>query len=249
MTVTVRGLVIRVVPYRDYDRMIAILTEDHGKLFFKANAVRSITNPNSAACNLFSYSEFVLQKKQDHFYLSKAQALELPLGYSCGVEQLSLASYLGELCDDVGRDREGAASALRLLMNALYLLKKNDRPSALIKAVFELRLMASIGFLPQLDSCGACGMENTEELTVFHPVDGTTLCTSCAQLAGGRRISASLLQLMRRSVSVAEREAYALRLPEELLSEFSQVVENYVLSQLQREFKTLSFYHQMKESI
>ena len=128
MTLTVRGLVIRVVPYREYDKLIAILTEEHGKIFFKANAVRSLVNPNSAACNLFSYSEFVLQKKQDRYYLMKAQVCSLPLGHTCDVGVLSAASYFGELCDDVGRDAEGAASALRLLMNALYLLQKKTVP-------------------------------------------------------------------------------------------------------------------------
>lgn len=249
MTLTVRGLVIRVVAYREYDKLIAILTEDHGKIFFKANAVRSMVNPNSAACNLFSYSEFVLQKKQDRYYLSKAQVLSLPLGHDCDIGTLSAASYFGELCDDVGRDAEGAASALRLLMNALYLLKKKDRPVALIKAVFELRLLSSIGFLPQTDSCGICQGANSDTITHFHPVEGTVICAECAGATEAMPISAGLLRLLQRTVSVSEREAYALQLPEELLYEFSRLSERYVLSQLQREFKTLSFYHQMKDVI
>lgn len=247
MTITVRGLVIRVVPYREYDKLIAILTEDHGKIFFKANAVRSLVNPNSAACNLFSYSEFVLQKKQDRYYLLKAQILSLPFGHSTDLEAFSLASYLGELCDDVGRDQEGAAVALRLLMNALYLIKKNDRPLALIKAVFELRLLSSIGFLPQLTECGNCGNDNVESLQYFHPVEGIVLCDECGQGSEARRISRSLLFLLMRTVSVPEKEAYALKLDGELLFEFGTLVEQYTLSQLQREFKTLSFYHQMKD--
>lgn len=246
MTLTVRGIVIRVVPYHDYDKLVAILTEDHGKLFFKANAVRSLVNPNSAACNLFSYSEFVLQKKQDRYYVRKAQVLALPLGRNRDLSVLSAASYMAELCDDVGRDPEGAASAMRLLMNALVLLGKQDRPVELIKAVFELRLMAAIGFLPQLETCGACGTSVEEELSRFHLADGTVLCKNCAAFSDSRPISLAILKLMRRSVSVLEKEAYALRLDEELLQEFSRVCEQYVLAQLQRDFKTLDFYHRMK---
>ena len=247
MTLTVRGLVIRVVPYREYDKLIAILTEEHGKLFFKANAVRSLVNPNSAACNLFSYSEFVLQKKQDRFYLQKAQILSRPLGHQCDPATLSVASYFGELCDDVGRDTEGAGVALRLLMNALHLLKKNDRPISLIKAVFELRLLSSIGFLPQLNTCGNCSATDEDSLEYFHTVEGVVLCRECAYATDARRISLSALKLLQRTVCVSESQAYAIRLEDDLLYEFSQICESYTLSQLQREFKTLSFYHQMKD--
>lgn len=246
MTLTVRGLVIRVVEYRESDKLVSILTEEHGKLFFKANAVRSLTNPNSAACNLFSYSEFVLQKKGERFYLSKAQVLNLPLGNACDLGVLTAASYFGELCDDVGRDVEGAANALRLLMNALYLLQKKDRPTALIKAVFELRLLSQIGFLPQLTSCGSCGTTATADLTHFHPVEGVMLCSNCARVTDARVVSAALHRLLVRTVTVPENQAYALKLDEDLLYEFSCLTEDFVLSQLQRDFKTLTFYHQMK---
>lgn len=247
MTLTVRGLVIRVVPYREYDKLIAILTEDHGKIFFKANAVRSLVNPNSAACNLFSYSEFVLQKKQDRYYLSKAQVLRLPLGHACDLPILAAASYFGELCDDVGRDEEGAASALRLLMNALYLLNKKDRPVSLVKAIFELRLLSSIGFLPQLEFCGGCDCTDAEKLTHFHPSDGTVLCAECAHLKDAVPMSRAAHALLLRTVRVPEKDAYALKLDEGLLHEFSALCERYALTQLQREFKTLDFYHQMKD--
>ena len=113
--------------------------------------------------------------------------------------------------------------------------------------MFELRLLSAIGFMPQLISCGACGETNAQELVRFHPAEGTVFCKSCAHSTDALVISPSLRQLMLRSVSVSEKEAYALKLDEELLFEFSSVTERYVLAQLQREFKTLSFYHQMKD--
>ncbi len=247
MTFTVQGLVIRVVPYREYDKLVAILTQEHGKIFFKANAVRSLVNPNSAACNLFSFSEFVLQKKQDRFYLMKAQVLSLPLGHACDPSVLSAASYFAELCDDVGRDMEGSACAMRLLMNALHLLKKKDRPIALVKAVFELRLLSSIGFLPQLTECGSCGCNDAALFSHFHPADGVVLCKECADASGALAITPTLYRLLLRTVSVAEKEAYALKLDPELLYDFAKFSECYTLAQLQRDFKTLAFYHQMKD--
>lgn len=245
MNLTTRGLVIRVTPYRDYDRLISVLTEDRGRLFFMANAVRSVTNPNASACNLFAYSEFLLRQKQDRYYLHKAQLLEQPLGFSCDVETLAAAAFLAELCDDVARDEEGARIALHLCTNALSILKKNDRETDVVLAVFALRLLSAVGFLPQLVSCGNCGAEVGDKAW-FEPSDGTLLCAACAKGSAAFMVSPSCVALAQRTVSVPEKEAYALRLPQELQKEFSAFSQNFLLAQMQREFATLDYYHKIK---
>ena len=247
MMLTVRGLVLRVVPFRDYDKLVTVLTEDRGKLFFSANAVRSIVNPNSAACNPFTFSEFVLREKQDRYYLSKAQVLKQPLGYNCGVKALAVASYFAELCEDVGRDEEGARICLYLLMNALSLLKKEDRPVELIKAIFELRLISALGFLPQLDACGVCGKVLEENRAHFHFAEGTVFCADCAANTDAIFVSDSCLALAKRSISAKENEAYAVKATDKLLNEFSVFCEKYLLAQLQRGFSTLDFYHKIED--
>ncbi len=238
---------MRVAPFRDYDKLITILTEDHGKLFFSANAVRSIVNPNSAACNQFAYSEFVLRSKQDRYYLSKAQVLDLPLGCGCGIKALAAASYFAELCEDVGRDEEGARSALYLMMNALSVLKKEDRPVDLVKAVFELRLISALGFQPQLDECGACGKALEPAKAHFHAAEGTAMCAECASGTDAAPITDSCLALARRTLAVPEKTAYAVKASDVLVSEFAAFCERYLLAQLQRGFSTLDFYHKIEE--
>lgn len=66
-------------------------------------------------------------------------------GLRSDVEKLSLAVYLAQLCAQVAPAEEEAGEFLRLILNSLYLLEKDKRPQRLVKAVFELRLLAMGG--------------------------------------------------------------------------------------------------------
>ena len=60
MYLTVRGLVLRVNPYKDADAILTILTEDQGKLTVKARGLRRKNSPLIAPCQLLAYGEFTL---------------------------------------------------------------------------------------------------------------------------------------------------------------------------------------------
>ena len=161
MIKTVKGLVLRSTKYSESDKLITALTEE-GKIFFKARGIRSITSKNAAGCAAFVYSEFILEERGDKCYLRKALPLYSTIRVGASLSALSLASYFAELAEDTVRDAETGAAVLPLLMNALYLLSKEDRPQELIKAVFEMRLLAAGGLMPRLDLCAACEKEAAE---------------------------------------------------------------------------------------
>ena len=60
MYLTVRGLVLRVTPYKDTDALLTILTADQGKITAKARGLRRKNSPLVAPCQLLTYSEFTL---------------------------------------------------------------------------------------------------------------------------------------------------------------------------------------------
>lgn len=249
MTRTIKGLVLKSVKYSESDKLVTILTEE-GKLFFKARGIRSITSKNAAGCAAFVYSEFELEQTGDKCYLKRAHPLYSTIRQGADVASLALASYLAELSLDTALDAETGKSVLRLLMNALYLLAKEDRSPDLIKAVFEMRLLAANGLMPRLDGCSVCGKEPEETPSYFFRfLEGDLICPECISSfdTDFLRIRRDLLYLCRRSVEVSEDKAYALKVPEGLLRDFSRFSERYLLEQMERSYKTLDFYHQVKK--
>ena len=63
-------------------------------------------------------------------------------------------------------------------------MTEQKRDGKLVKAAFELRLMAESGFLPELAVCGAC--QNPIEGTVYFSVrEGVALDEQCLRRIGG----------------------------------------------------------------
>ncbi len=249
MTRAVKGLVLKSIKYSESDKLITVLTEE-GKLFFKARGIRSITSKNAAGCATFVYSEFEIEERGDKCYLKRATPLYATVRQGAEITSLALASYLAELAEDTARDAETGKSVLRLLMNALYLIAKEDRSEEWIKAVFEMRLLAANGLMPNLTGCSVCGKDADEAPSFFFRLlDGDLICPDCITSFDTDfvRIRRDVLSLCRRSVEAPEEKAYALRVPEDLIRDFSHFTEKYLTSQLERSYKTLDFYKQVKK--
>ena len=249
MTLKTEGLVLRSVKYAESDKLITVLTKE-GKMFFKARGIRSLTSKNAAGCATFVYSEFVLEQRGDKCYLKRAVPLFSTVRQGADVSALALASYLAELAEDTARDAETGKTVLRLLMNALFLISKEDRPLDLIKAVFEIRLLVANGLMPNLIGCTACGKiaEDTPSF-FFRLLEGDLICPDCITSFDTEfvRIRRDVIALCIRSIEAPEEKAYALKIPEGLLRDFSRFTERYLLCQLERGYSTLDFYHQVKK--
>lgn len=249
MTVTVKGVVLRTTQYGDFDKLCTILTEE-GKIFFKARGIRSVTSKNAAGCQMFVYSEFQLEKRADKYYLRTARPLFTTVKAGSDIATIALASYFAELCEDSAPDAETAKAALRLLMNALFLLAKNDRPKDWIKAVFELRLLTAGGLMPLLNTCAVCGKDLSDaQAAYFRLTEGDLVCREClsAKDESVLLLSRDTLALIRRTVSAPEKDAYAVKVEEKTLREFSRFCERYLTAQFDRGYPTLKFYKEVQK--
>lgn len=248
MTLTVKGLVLRSIKYGESDKLITILTEE-GKIFFKARGIRSLTSKNAAGCAAFVYSEFELEKREDKCYLRRATPLYSTIRAGAELSSLALASYLAEISEDTARDAETGKAVLRLLMNALYLISKEDRETDLIKSVFEMRLLAANGLMPSIEGCSVCGAEAEEKPSFFFRLlEGDLVCPDCLgeMDADLMRLSREVIRLCRRSIEMPEEKAYALKVPEDILKSFARFTERFMINQLERKYQTLDFYRQVK---
>lgn len=241
----VKGIVLRVSDSKESDRILTVLTDTMGKIPVVAKGARSRRSKVGAAAQLLAYSEFVLSESHGWQYLTEANTIELFDGVRCDVELLSLASYFAELVDFVTSDDLEAGSLLPLLLNALYALGTLHRPQGLVKAAFELRLMAMIGFEPLLDGCGACGAENPQN-PVLDLQGGTLLCRACAQSGKIASLTSGTLQACRHVLYGDPKRLYSFSLQPEDLRCFGYAAENYMSHMLEHSFRTLDFYKSLR---
>lgn len=237
----VKGIVLRVSDNKETDRVLTVLTAEMGKITVVAKGARSRRSKVGAVAQLLAYSEMVLSESHGWQYLTEGSVIELFDGVRDDVERLSLASYFAELVEWVSGDDSESHLLLSHLLNALYALGTLYRPQALVKAAFEMRLMALIGFEPLFDGCAACGREQPED-PVVDLVGGTLLCRCCAGNCRMVHLTTGALAAIRYVLYGDPRRLYSFTLQDADQRCFSRAAEQYMRAMLDRDFHTLSFY-------
>ena len=242
----IRGIVLRSVDTREADKILTVLTGEQGKLAVVAKGARSRRSRVTASTQFLAYSEMTLTERRGWQILSEANTIELFSGVREDLERLSLASYFAELTDAVTYEDLPAGEILPLLLNALYALGTLHYPPAVVKPAFEVKLMALSGFEPLLDRCAVCGAAEIGE-PMLDVVRGTLHCARCPQKGGlSMPLGAAGLAALRHIVYGDPKRLYAFRLPEEALRWVNHAAEAYVAAQLERGFRTLDYYKQVK---
>ena len=133
---------------------------------------------------------------------------------------------------------------LSLLLNSIHVLDQLDRPLGLVKAAFELRAMCLAGYEPLLDACAVCGCPTPEEPR-FHLREGVLHCVGCRGSVGegiSLPLSSGSLAAMRHIVYGDPKRLFSFHLDGAGLETLAGVAEAYLLTQLERGFRTLDFY-------
>ena len=145
---------------------------------------------------------------------------------------------------DFGAERPALC---RLLLTALLALERKKRDPALVKAAFELRVMAESGYAPDLTSCGVCGEVIENPPVCFSVRAGTAADAKCAGRVGGyAQLVDSTLRAMLHALTAEPNKVYAFALSGPAREQFCGMAEEYVKYHLGREFESLRFYRSLQ---
>lgn len=255
--IRVRGLVVRENPVGEYDKLLTVVTEEMGRIMVSGKAVRSLKSKHMPATQLFCYSDFVLRKSHGYYYISDSSLVESFYGLRLDLDNLALASYICDVAAEMAVEGVGDEELLRLTLNTLYALANHTKlPRVQIKAAFELRCAAIEGFLPNLDDCAVCGAATETVRKIYLDVmNGRLLCRDCLRNVRHTddivdegtahiylRLTPSVLEAMRFTVSAQANRYLSFTLAEDELSAFAKICEKYLLNHIEHGFYTLDFY-------
>ena len=172
--IVTKGIVLRATATKEADYILNILTDSLGRIAVVARGARRKGSRIAAGSELLAFSELVLYQRGNWYYLDEASTISLFDGIRQDIELLSLASYFAEMTECVTAEDEPVPEILSLLLNSLYALDTLQKPQSIVKAAFELKLLALSGYEPLLDGCAVCGTHNPKE-PVFDAQQGVLL--------------------------------------------------------------------------
>lgn len=257
MLTEVTGLVLRSVNIGEADRLITVFTKEMGTVSALVRSARSLKNKNMYSTQQFCYSSFILMKRGEKFWVKEANLIESFYGLRDSIEALSLAGYIVEILSDV-TTAEREDELLRLALNSLYSIAEKKYSLDKIKAAFEIRALSIIGFMPDVLHCTDCGRGEGDFF--FDILGGSIQCYDCHEKAerehryvaddGQRRLVSILSEGAKIALgylihSPLER-IYAFSISDEDMLLLCRATEEYLVNQLERSFKSLEFYKEVK---
>lgn len=198
------AVVLRTYKLGEADRIVVLLTAEHGKVRAVAKGVRKTTSKFGARMEPGSQVRVLLRKGRHPpgggsvlDTVSQAESIASLAPLLADLDHASQSLAVLEAADQLALEREPNPALYRMVVGVLRTIA--DRSSPLVVPAFFWKLLVAEGFGPVLDHCVGCGETDAvnggaSPLVAFDLNEGGVQCQACRT---GTSISPAALALLR----------------------------------------------------
>jgi DNA repair protein RecO (recombination protein O) len=191
-----RGMVLRTIRLGEADRIVTLMTEEHGKVRAVAKGVRRTTSKFGSRLEPLSHVSLLgWQGRGDLDTINQVEVIDTNRAVREDLDRMAAAMSMLEVVDQIGQERHANPRLYEMLVGAIAALAQERSP--MVAPAFFLKVLALEGSAPVLDGCVSCGEEDPGQLVAFDLVEGGVLCRNCRR---GRPLSPAGLALLRRTL-------------------------------------------------
>ena len=166
-TITLTGVVLLAQPYGEYDKRLVILTRERGKITAFANGARKPTASLLAAANTFVFASFQLIEGRNAYRLISAEVAAYFTELAACQPGVYYGFYFLELASYYGQEGLEAEDTVNLLYVSLRAITKGVLPLALLRRIFECRILGINGEFMFPDGKHPASPETIEALNYY----------------------------------------------------------------------------------
>lgn len=180
---TLQGVVLRYTNYRERDRILTLLTPQHGRVDALSRGCRRPNSPLMPCSELFVHGEFVLFRGGEHCSLTSGAVTDTFYPLRLDAYRLTCATYMLGLIQAAAQPEQPAPGLFGLLLKALYHAAYcEDEPALAVTNTFLLLFAAETGYRPRLRHCARCRKPLLPDGDAFLDAEaGGLCCKACAQ--------------------------------------------------------------------
>jgi DNA repair protein RecO (recombination protein O) len=189
------AVVLRTRKLAEADRIITLLTREHGVVRAVAKGVRRTSSRFGARLEPFTHVDLQLAEGRNLDTITQAVTRD-PFGAVIGADydRYTASSVMVETAERlVAEEREPSVQQYLLLVGALRAMVAGEHRAGDVLASFLVRSLSVAGYAPSFSACARCGLEGPH--TAFHPAGGGVVCANC-RLPGSARPAAETIRLL-----------------------------------------------------
>ncbi|MCF0229501.1 MAG: DNA repair protein RecO [Parasporobacterium sp.] len=221
--VTAAGIIISSMPIGEYDRRVEILTAEFGRISAFARGARKPGSPLVSVTRPFACGRFDLYQGKSSYSLNAAVISDYFNELTEDIELAYSGFYFLELAQYFTRENVEAADILKLVYVGIKALIRKKTPQALVKSVFELKMLHLNGLCPAV-----------ERLT-----SGAAAYSYASDMSPGCRKAYSFV------TEASPEKVFSFILSDEVMSEFENTVTVLLSQNTDKKFKSVSFISEL----
>ena len=232
------AVVLRTHKLGEADRIITLLTRQHGRVRAVAKGVRRTSSRWGSRLEPFTHVDLQLAEGRSLDVITQAETLTPFWGgigthydrYTAGTVMLETADRL------VAEEREPSPQQFLLLVGGLRAMAGGLKAPSQVLDSYLLRSLAVAGWAPSFEHCARCGEEGPHRW--FSPASGGVLCAAC-RVPGSATPAAGTITVLG-ALLAGDWPAVESADPRHL-REASGVVAAYVAWHLERGLRSLAY--------
>lgn len=177
-----QGIILKRADIREADRMYSAYTEDGGKVSVLAKGAGKIRSKMAGHLEPFSFSSLMIAPGKNVNHLAGASLIKDFPRLRASWEKLAAAGRGLDTVDRLTRWEQPAPEIFNLLLSFLEKLEASEdgQNYNFIFAAFAIKLLALLGYAPELYRCVVCKKKITPEKIFFSAEQGGLVCPVCA---------------------------------------------------------------------
>jgi len=217
--VSVQGIVLTTMPIGEYDRRLELLTGSFGRISVFAKGARKPQSDLVSASRVFAFGQFELYQGKTSYTMRSAKISNYFEGLTKDIDLTYYGFYFLELARYFSRENVESTQMLKLLYVTLRALERKTPFEALIRSIYELKILDLNGLCPPAD-----------ELT-----------DPDSRYSAGIEISPSCERAVRHVLSSSPEKVYTFVLSQSVFEEFRRTVDTLMRSTVDKKFRSLEF--------
>jgi DNA repair protein RecO (recombination protein O) len=246
-TYQTEAVILRRRNWGEADRILTLFTPQRGKIRVRAAGVRKPASRKAGHLELFGRANLYLARGRDFDIVTQAESIEAYPLLREDLVRSAAASYAVELLDRLSPEESENAAAYRLIVRILGALNGGGEP-ALILRCYDLKLLESSGYRPELVQCTVGGEAIQPENQFFSPARGGAVCPRCADRAEGRiPVTLAALRVLRHIQRSPLEDALRLTVRQSTLDELEGVLQRYIQYLLESPMRSRQFLSEVSQ--
>ena len=173
------AVVLRTHKLGEADRIITLLTREHGRVRAVAKGVRKTTSRWGSRLEPFTHVDLQLAEGRNLDVVTQAETIDpFAAGLGRDYERYTAGSVMLETADRlVTEERQPSVQQFLLLVGGLRAMTAGEHRPGQVLDSYLLRSLAVSGYAPSFDHCARCGDPGPHRW--FNPSAGGVLCPDC----------------------------------------------------------------------